>query len=257
MQKTIIITGASSGIGRALAEHLAALNHNIFAVGRNKKALDELAFSYPANIKIIVADLTEKKDLLKIKNAVNTNDRGLFLVNNAGIANPKFFADVSEEEWDEHYLTNTKAVVFLTQLLLPNLNNGGRVLNISTGLAHYAISAFAAYGVSKAAILMWKEYANIELNDQGIIFGSAMPGIVDTPMQEKIRHADSQKFPIVKMFEGFKEHDELLSPKTAAKFLAWLLFEVSDNEFKTGDWNINDTSHHQHWAKFGEVKKRI
>ncbi len=70
MKKTIIVTGASSGIGKALAEQLASLNHYIIAIGRNQAALTTLQAHYPNNIKAVVADLTQKKDNLARENSL-------------------------------------------------------------------------------------------------------------------------------------------------------------------------------------------
>lgn len=254
MTKTIIITGASSGIGNALALHLAQSGHNVIAIGRNKAALDELSRTDPIHITIVVADITKSEDRLKVKEALLPDARGVYLVHNAGIAVPTLLTDLSEEEWDQHYLVNTKAPVFLTKLLLPHLQNSGRVLNISTGLAHNALHGFSAYGVSKAALYMMKEYCNTELHDQDIAFGSAMPGVVDTPIQEHIRSTSVTKFPAVGLFQDFKQRDELLAPVIVAKFLAWLLMETDNEKFMNGEWDIYDTSHHRHWAQAGEIK---
>lgn len=217
--RKIIITGASSGIGKALAEHLASIDQQVIAVARNQENLQEIKNKFPENIKIVVADITKKDDRLKIKEALNADDTGILLVHNAGIALPHLLKDISEEEWDKHYETNTKAPIFLTQLLLPHLKNGGRVLNISTGLAHGSLPGLSAYGVSKAALYLWKDYCNAEFKEQNIIFGSAMPGIVDTPIQANLRTFDQSKFPAVKMFKDFKENDQLLEPITVARFL--------------------------------------
>ena len=248
MTKTIIITGTSSGIGKALALHLAQSGHKVIAVGRTKAALDELSRTDPSHITTLVADITKSEDRLKIKEVLPLGARGIYLVHNAGIAVPTLLADLSEEEWDQHFSVNTKAPVFLTQLLLPHLQNGGRVLNISTSLAHGALPGFSVYGVSKSALYLMKEYLNTELLDQTIVCGSAMPGVVDTPIQEHIRSTSITKFPAVGLFLGFKQRDELLAPATAAKFLAWLLMETDKEQFMKGDWDIYDTSHHQHWS---------
>lgn len=248
MSKTIIITGASSGIGKALALHLAKSGHNVIAVGRNEAALAELSQAAPDLIIPVVADLTRTDDLTKIQQALSPDDKGIYLVHNAGVAVPALLKDMTEDSWDQHYLVNTKAPVFLTKLLLPYLKNGGRVLNISTGLAHGTMPGFSAYGITKAAFFMMKEYFNTELNDQGIIFGSAMPGVVDTPIQEKIRSKSVTEFPAVGLFKGFKDKNELLDPITAAKFLAWLLLETNDEEFSKGDWRIDSPEHHKYWA---------
>ena len=256
MSKTIIITGASSGIGKALALHLAKSGHKIIAVGRNETALAELSQAAPDRIIPVVADLTRTDDLTKIQRALSPDDKGIYLVHNAGVAVPALLQDMTEDSWDQHYLVNTKAPVFLTKLLLPNLKDGGRVLNISTGLAHGTLPGFSAYGVSKAALYLMKEYLNAELQDMDIACGSAMPGIVDTPIQEQIRTTSITKFPAVGLFQGFKQRDELLAPETAAKFLAWLLIQSEKEQFMKSDWDIYDTSHHPHWANNSEVKIR-
>jgi benzil reductase ((S)-benzoin forming) len=253
---TIIITGASSGLGKALAEHLASKEHQVIAVGRNQVALEELQQGYPNNIKMVVADINIQEDRLKIKAALNPSETGVFLVHNAGLATPKLIQEITEEEWDLHFSTNLRSPLFLTKLLLPHLKNGGRVLNISTGLAHKSMVAMSAYGVSKGGLFLLKEYFNTELNKNDIVFASAMPGIVDTPIQEKIRTTDSESFPAVDIFKGFFQRGELLSPATVAKFLAWLLFKVEDKKFIEGDWDIYNTSHHSEWANSGEIKAR-
>jgi short-subunit dehydrogenase len=256
MIKTIIVTGASSGIGRALAIQLASLQHNVIAVARNTEALEQLQKLYPSNIQIVTADITNKDDQLKIKNVLRPEDIGIYLIHNAGVATPRLFADISEEEWDQHYLVNLKAPTFLTKLLLPHLQNGGRVLSISSGLAHAPMSAMSAYGVSKSALYMLKEYCNVELKDQKIAFASAMPGVVDTPIQERLRSYDIAHFPAVGVFQGFYQRGELLQPSTAAKFLSWLLLEVDNEKFTKEDWDIYDSSHHHFWSQPGEVKQR-
>lgn len=253
MTKKIIITGATSGIGKALTLHLASQGHSIIAAGRNQTALDELTHSFPDQITAIAADLTKEEDRLKVKHALSPDEHGVYLVHNAGLANPALLQDLSEKEWDQHYLINIKTPVFLTKLLLPHLKSGGRVLHISTGLAHRTLPGFSAYGITKAALYMLKEYCNTELSEQDIAFGSVMPGVVDTPMQDNIRNT---KFPSVDVFNRFKEHDELLTPDVVAKFLTWLLFAVDKKDFIEGDWDVYDASHHQLWAKKGDIKVR-
>jgi len=240
MTKTIIITGASSGIGKALAIHLAMAGHKIITVGRNEAALTKLHNTNPNRIIPVIADITKADDRAKIEQALTPDDKGVYLVHNAGVAIPALLKDLTEEEWDLHYLVNTKAPVFLTKILLPHLKDGGRVLNISTGLAHHTMPGFSTYGISKAAFYMMKEFFNTELQDQGITFGSAMPGVVDTPIQEKIRSMSVTQFPAVGLFKGFKEKNELLDPMTSAKFLAWLLLQTSNEEFSRGDWRVGD-----------------
>lgn len=254
--KTIVVTGASSGIGKALVLHLASLKYNVIATARNKAALKELQTFYPANIRIVIGDITKREVQLEIREVLAPNEHTIILVHNAGIAIPRLFGEMTEELWDQHYLLNTKSPIFLTQLLLPHLKNGGRVLNISTGLAHTTMAAMSAYSVSKAGLFFWKEYCNVELKEQGISFGSAMPGVVDTAMQARIRACEPEAFSSVDLFKGFYQRHELISPATVAKFLAWLLLVVDDETFTKGNWDIYDNSHHSFWAEPGEIKER-
>ena len=225
----------------------------MIAIGRNKNALDELSKKFPATLIPIAADITQAGTTSMIKAQLTEQDKRLFLVHNAGIANPCLLRDLSEEDWEKHEAVNLKAPLFLTKALLPYLSHGGRVLHISTGLAHHALPGFIAYGLTKAALYMLKEFGNTELKQEGITFGSAMPGIVNTPIQSHIR---SNNFPAADLFNGFKARDELLAPETVAKFLTWLLFETSNEQFSQGDWDIYDTDHRAHWANPGEVKVR-
>lgn len=253
MTKTLIITGASSGIGRALAKHLASLGNNVIAVARRKKELEELQSLYPQNIQIVTADITQEEGRIRVKQALPANAAGIYVVHNAGIALANLLGELSEEEWEKHYKINVTAPFLLTKILLPHLKNGGRVLHISTSLAHNPLAGVAAYGTSKAALYMLKEYCNAEFNDQGIYFGSVLPGAVNTPIQEKIRSYGPEQFPSVKTFQDFLKHGELLSPETVSKFITWLLLNVEANQFIADEWNIYDTSHHKHWSLPGEV----
>src|SRR5690606_15817546 len=141
---------------KALAQHLASLGHNVIATGRNEKALKELQQLSPDNIRVVVADIANPTERSKISDALTYNERGIYLVHNAGIAIPSTLTSLTEDSWDNHHLTNLKAPIFLTQQLLPHLKQSGRVLHISTGLAHHVLAGFTAYGCTKAAFYMLK-----------------------------------------------------------------------------------------------------
>ena len=118
------------------------------------------------------------------------------------------------------------------------------------------MAAMSAYGVSKAAILHWKEFCNGELASHGIFFGSVKPGVVDTRIQESLGNCDPSEFPAANIFKGFHDRGELLAPDTAAKFLAWLVLKADGDAFTKGDWDIYDLSHRELWASAGEIKDR-
>ena len=204
----------------------------------------------------MIADITKSEERAKIKAILTEQDTGCILIHNAGIAHPQLIESMTEEAFDSHNTLHVKAPLFLTQLLLPHLKNGGRILQISSGLAHHSMSAMSAYGISKAALLRLKDYFNEEFKQLQIYCGSAMPGVVDTPIQTELRACSASQFPSVNTFNGFFQRGELLKPKTAAKFLSWLLLNVENERFTQDDWNIYDQKHHIYWAESGEVIQR-
>lgn len=252
----IIITGATSGIGLALTEHFAQRHFTVVAIGRRQSLLQALQDKYATRIIPVKADITKPEERAHIHTVLTAQDKACFLIHNAGLAIPCPIVSMTEELFDLHHHLHVKAPLFLTQSLLPHLKNGGRILHISSGLAHYPMPAMSAYGTSKAALFRLKEDFNEEFKSLDIHCGSAMPGVVDTPIQTELRACTASQFPSVQTFQGFFQRGELLTPQTAAKFLSWLLLQVENEPFTRGDWDIYDTTHHPYWASPGEVVQR-
>ncbi len=103
-----------------------------------------------------------------------------YLVNNAGIALHKAFDQTTEEELDQLYEVHFKGVFFLTQKLLPLINDGGRIVNISSGLARFAIPGSSAYAAMKGAIEVLTRYLAKELGTRGIAVNTVAPGAIAT-----------------------------------------------------------------------------
>src|SRR5690606_1958389 len=103
-------------------------------------------------------------------------DRFDFLVNNAGIGIHAAFADTSEAQFDQLVDIQFKGVFFLTQALLPLLADGGRIVNVSTGLTRFALPGFAAYAAMKGAIEVLTKYMAKELGPRGIAVNVVAPG---------------------------------------------------------------------------------
>jgi NAD(P)-dependent dehydrogenase (short-subunit alcohol dehydrogenase family) len=127
--------------------------------------------------------------------------------------------------------------------------DGGRVLHLSTGLAHHPLAGMSTYCLSKSALFMLYECLRLELKNRDIAFGSINPGPVDTAMQDKIRHSKSTALPEVKRFIDMKDQGQLLPPTVVADFMSWLLFEVDKEKFSQNEWDIRDSSHHHFWLK--------
>ena len=103
-----------------------------------------------------------------------------FLVNNAGIGVHAPFAETTEEQFDTLYNIHVKGVFFLTQQLLPLIAQGGRILNVSSGLTRFALPGYAAYASMKGAVEVLTRYLAKELGERGIAVNTIAPGAIET-----------------------------------------------------------------------------
>lgn len=167
-KKTILVTGASRGIGKAIATALGKEWTNLVLVGRNTKLLRTLAKDLPGQHTIISADLTQNRDLKKIERVIKRKRIILDgIINNAGIGIYKPFERISTKDWDNSYLLNVKAPYFLTQYLLPHVRKSqdSIVINIGSCSALQSRKERTIYNSTKSALrtttlCLAKEYEN-------------------------------------------------------------------------------------------------
>jgi benzil reductase ((S)-benzoin forming) len=239
-----VVTGASSGVGRALCKYLAQHDYTVMGLARRQPELEALQAEYPRQIHIMSVDLGTCEGREQVRQRIE----GEFLVRNivhsAAIAAGGFLRDLSYQRYREMMAINVEAPLFLTQALLPCMCSGARVLHLSSGSAYRAVAYNGLYSISKAALLMLYKAWNADFAEEEIVVGSAMPGVVDGPMQDAAREGDH---PGVEMFRDYKDKGLLIQPERVAEFLFWLLFITSDREFSAQDWNIFEESHHGNW----------
>lgn len=189
--KIALVTGGSRGLGRNMAIAIAKKGIDvILTYNSNKAAADEVvaeiqslgqkAIAFPLNtgdIKGFDTFFTEVSSHLK-ENTGSTNFD--FLINNAGTALYAPFAETTEEQLDNMVNIHYKGVFFLTQKALPYLNDGGRIINISSGLARFSFPGSSAYGAMKGAIEVLTRYLAKELGPRGIAANIVAPGAIET-----------------------------------------------------------------------------
>ncbi|MFF8503970.1 SDR family oxidoreductase [Streptomyces anulatus] len=198
--KTALVTGGSRGIGRGIAEQLGR-DGAVVGVhyGSNESAAAEtVATIEEAGGKAFAlgVELTAPKAAAALWAAFDAHADGLdILVNNAGIGTSRTFAEIEEEEYDRLFTVNTKAPFFLTQHGLGRLRDGGRVINISTGLSHAAMMPdLIAYAMSKGALDVFTRYLSKVLGSRGITVNAVAPGIVDTDVNaDWLRASDAAR----------------------------------------------------------------
>ncbi|GGC01080.1 3-oxoacyl-ACP reductase [Oxalicibacterium flavum] len=191
MTKIALITGASRGLGKNAALHVAAKGHDVILTYRSGK--DEAA-EVVAQIRrlgrqavALQLDVADSASFAAFADALRAElqntwqrDRFDFLVNNAGIGIHASFADTSEEQFDQLVDIHLKGPFFLTQKLLPLIADGGRIINISSGLARFALPGYAAYATMKGGIEVLTRYMAKELGARGIAVNTLAPGAIET-----------------------------------------------------------------------------
>ena len=185
--KTALVTGATSGIGQAIAEEFARQGAKVVVTGRDHKRGEEVVKTIEAqggSAVFIQADLTGHADAKHLADqAVAALGRVDILVNNAGTFSFGPTVEIDEATFDAMMTTNVKAPFFLTSAVVPGMveRGYGKVINITTAAAHTGVVGGSAYGASKAALaLLTKSWAK-EFASTGVNVNAISPGPIKTP----------------------------------------------------------------------------
>lgn len=190
VEKVVIITGATSGIGRAVALRFARALARVVAIGRNRSALEDVANEIKnagGECLTLAADLTNESDSrLVIDTAVNEFGRLDVLVNAAGHISTGSIEDTTLNAWDAMMNVNLRAVFHLMQTATPHLiKTKGNVVNISSVTGLRSFPGVLAYCVSKAAVDQLTRCAALELAPKGVRVNAVNPGVVITEIHKR------------------------------------------------------------------------
>ncbi|OOQ59347.1 SDR family oxidoreductase [Mucilaginibacter pedocola] len=194
--KIALITGGSRGLGKNAALKLAAKGNDVIVTYRSKKEeADEVVAQIEAlglKAAALQIDTGVVKSFPQFKEALTAvlkekwnRDTFDFLINNAGIDAASPFAQTTEEDFDNLLNVHFKGVYFLTQTLLTTIADGGRIINLSTGLTRFATPGYAAYASMKGAIEVFTKYLAKELGSRRIAANLVAPGIVETDFTQR------------------------------------------------------------------------
>ena len=173
-----LVTGATAGIGRAVAVKLAAAGAEVIAVGRNEARGAETVAAIEAaggTARFIAADLGNLDDVARLVADAGDVD---ILVNNAGVFPFAPTHEVDAASFDETFAVNVRSPFFLTAALAPKMaaRGGGSIVNLATMVAHFGMAGAAAYGASKAAIVSLTQTWAAEYGPQGVRVNAVSPG---------------------------------------------------------------------------------
>lgn len=189
--KLALITGGSRGLGRDGALHLADHDTDVIVTYHSNREQAEAVVREveakgrrAAALQLDVGDVASFDNFVVELRAVLTRHFGRsdfdFLLNNAGHGEHVPFADTTEAQFDRLMNVHLKGVFFLTQKLLPVIADGGRIVNVSSGLTRFSLSGYAAYASMKGAIEVLTRYMAKELGPRGIAVNTLAPGAIAT-----------------------------------------------------------------------------
>jgi NAD(P)-dependent dehydrogenase (short-subunit alcohol dehydrogenase family) len=189
--KIAIITGGSRGLGKSMALHLAGKGHDLILTYMSKKAEADAVVAQIEKMGRTAAafplDVADHKSFPAfadtIRDALSHTWRRPdfdFLINNAGIGIHAPFMETTELQFEQLVNIHFKGPFFLTQKLLPLMKDGGRIVNLSSGLARFALPGYAAYAAMKGAIEVLTHYMAKELGPRGITVNVIAPGAIET-----------------------------------------------------------------------------
>jgi Dehydrogenases with different specificities (related to short-chain alcohol dehydrogenases) len=208
--KVAIITGASSGIGRATALLFAEKGARVVAVGRNERELNLLrdeSAEKGGQIKIHLADIRETSQAERVvTDAIDTFQRIDVLVNAAGIIANGSIENTTLEDWDKMMSINVRSVFYLMQKCVPHLEKtAGNIVNVSSVTGLRAFPNVLAYCVSKAAVDQLTRCSALELAPKGIRVNAVNPGVVVTNLHKRSGMEEEK-------YEQFLEHSKTTHP---------------------------------------------
>lgn len=197
--KTVLVTGASRGIGKAAAIGFGRLGYNV-AVNycNNKKSAEETAAavnSCGGRAAVYKADISESREVSDMVSGIEKELGGVdILVNNAGIAEQIVFSDITEEKWDRMFDVNVKGAYLVTKAVLPHMihEKYGRIINISSMWGVSGGSCEVHYSAAKAAVIGMTKALAKELGPSGITVNCVAPGVIDTDMNAHLNAEDKQ-----------------------------------------------------------------
>lgn len=223
--KTVVITGASRGIGEAAAREFAEKGANVVLLARDADRIAAIATEIGETALAIPCDVTSFE---AVKSAI---DRMLsqfgsidVLVNNAGVITPMApLAEADVDQWGLAVDVNLKGVFHSARAVLPSMiaKGCGTILNISSGAAHNPYEVWSAYCASKAGAYMLTRHIDLEYRAAGIRALGLSPGTVATQMQRDIK--SSGLGPVAEL-----EWSDHIPPEWPAKALVWMCGEEAD-----------------------------
>jgi NAD(P)-dependent dehydrogenase (short-subunit alcohol dehydrogenase family) len=240
MSKIAIVTGSSRGLGRNTALNIARKGHDVIITYHSKAQEATLVVSeieaLGGRAKALPLDVGDVSSFAGFADQVRTTlqeafgrDNFDYLINNAGHGDMAMITDTTETQFDALVNVHFKGVFFLTQALLPLIADGGRIINLSSGLTRISYPGFSAYSAVKGAVEILSIYMAKEFAGRGITANTVAPGAIETDF---LGGAVRDMPDLNKIFAGMTALGRVGIPDDIGPMIASLLSD--DNRWITG-----------------------
>ena len=197
--KKVLVTGASGGIGKAIAMELSSSGADLCLTGRNKSELENLQKIIGGNCQIIISDLSNSEGINNLADqAQEIMGQIDILVNNAGITKDNLFMRMSEDDWNEVININLNSIFKLTKQLIKGMikRRYGRIINITSVIGVAGGAGQSNYSASKAGIIAMSKSLAQEVGSRSVTVNSIAPGFIETNMTAEL--SDDRKDDILR-----------------------------------------------------------
>lgn len=226
MKKIALVTGASRGIGASIALKLAQAGFLVIGTATTQSGADNISKALkPFNGRGVILNVTEIESIKSTLEDINNNEGEIqVLVNNAGITQDNLLLRMSEEQWDSVIDTNLKSLFLLTKPIIQKMavKRYGRIVNITSVIAHTGNPGQANYAASKAGMIAFTKSIAKEYGSRNITANCVAPGFIDTDMtsmlNDKIKDSTINSIPLKRMG----------SPEDIANAVLYLVNESGD-----------------------------
>ncbi|MBT8237381.1 MAG: SDR family NAD(P)-dependent oxidoreductase [Croceitalea sp.] len=223
MSKTVLITGATSGIGKAVAELFAANNFQLILCGRRQERLNALKETLGKSTQVATLnfDVRNREDVFKaIHSLVGKFAQIDVLINNAGNAHGLDYIDEGNtDDWDAMLDINVKGLLYVSKAIIPQMvaRKSGHIINIGSTAGKEVYPKGNVYCASKHAVDAINQGMRLDLNEHGIRVGAVNPGLVETEFSEVRFKGDTER--AEKVYQGFQP----LKPEDVADIIHFVV----------------------------------